>query len=53
VPWLKRIGIADHIRGLAKDKMQASFIVLKKADDEPKLFLMLEVMDKIFIKAHS
>ena len=38
---------------MKKDEMHASFMVLKNADDEPELFLMLEVMDEIFIEAHS
>jgi hypothetical protein len=33
--------------------MYASFTVLKNTDDEPELFLILEVMDEIFIEAHS
>ncbi|KUJ08145.1 uncharacterized protein LY89DRAFT_764883 [Mollisia scopiformis] len=43
VPWLRRIGIEEHTRGLKKDEMHASFAVPKNADDEPELFLMLEL----------
>jgi superfamily II DNA or RNA helicase len=53
VPWLRRTGIEEHTRGLKKDEMHASFAVPKTADDEPELFLMLEVMDEIFSEAHS
>ena len=53
VPWLRRTGIKEHTRGLKKDEMHASFIVPKNADDEPELFLILEVMDKIFTEVHS
>jgi hypothetical protein len=38
---------------LKKDEMHSSFTVPKTADDEPELFLMLEVMDEIFIEVHS
>jgi superfamily II DNA or RNA helicase len=53
MPWLRRTGIEEHTRGLKKDEMHASFAVPKTADDEPELFLMLEVMDEIFSEAHS
>jgi hypothetical protein len=53
VPWLRRTGIEEHTRGLKKDEMHASFAVPKTAESEPALFLMLEVMDEIFIEAHS
>jgi hypothetical protein len=53
VPWLRRTGIEEHTRGLKKDEMHASFTVPRNADDEPELFLMLEVMDEIFTEAHS
>jgi hypothetical protein len=53
VPWLRRTGIEEHTRGLKKDEIHASFTVLKNADDEPELFLILEVMDEIFIEAYS
>jgi hypothetical protein len=33
--------------------MHASFTILKNADDEPELFLILEVIDEIFTEAHS
>jgi hypothetical protein len=53
VPWLRRTGIEEHTRGLKKDEMHASFLAPRNADDEPELFLILEVMDEIFLKAHS
>ena len=53
VPWLRRTGIEGHTRGLKKDEMHASFAIPKGAESEPELFLMLEVMDKIFREAHS
>jgi hypothetical protein len=53
VPWLRRIGIEEYTRGLKKDEIHASFTVLKNTDDELKLFLILEVMDEIFIEAYS
>jgi hypothetical protein len=52
VPWLRRTGIGDNTRGL-KDEMHASFAVPKNAEREPKLFLMLAVIDEIFTEAHS
>jgi hypothetical protein len=53
VPWLRRISIEEYTRGLKKDEIHASFIVLKNTDDEPELFLILEVIDEIFTEAHS
>ncbi|KUJ19611.1 uncharacterized protein LY89DRAFT_780523 [Mollisia scopiformis] len=53
VPWLRRTGIEEHTRGLKKDEMHASFAVPKTAESEPELFLMLEIIDEIFIEAHS
>ncbi len=53
MPWLRRTGIEEHTRGLKKDEMHASFAVPKAAESEPELVLMLEVMDEIFIEAHS
>jgi superfamily II DNA or RNA helicase len=53
VPWLRRTGIEEHTRGLKKDEMHASFALPKDAESEPELFLMLEVMDEIFIEAHG
>jgi hypothetical protein len=53
VLWLRRTGIEEYTRSLKKDEIHASFTVLKNADDEPELFLILEVMDEIFIEAHS
>jgi hypothetical protein len=38
---------------LKKDKMYTSFLVLKNAESKPELFLILEVMDKIFTEAYS
>jgi hypothetical protein len=51
--WLRRTSIKEHMQGLKKDEMHASFIILKTTESEPKLFLMLKVMDEIFIKAHN
>ncbi len=53
VLWLRRIGIKEHTRGLKKDKIYASFAILKTTESEPELFLILEVIDEIFIEAHS
>ena len=54
VPWLGRTGIENHVRGLGKDEMHASFALPKSADEgEPELFLMLEVMDEILAEAHG
>jgi hypothetical protein len=33
--------------------MHASFVLPKDAESEPELFLILEVMDEIFIEAHG
>ncbi len=52
--WLRQTGIKEYTRGLKKNEMHASFIVPKKAaESEPELVLMLEVIDEIFIEAHS
>ena len=53
VPWLQRTGIVEHVRGLEKDRIHASIAVPRNADDEPALFLMLEVMEEILRAAHS
>jgi hypothetical protein len=53
VPWLRRTGIEEHTRGLKKDEIHASFAAPKDTESEPELFLILEVMDEIFIEAHS
>jgi hypothetical protein len=53
VPWLIRTGIEEHTRGLKKDEMHAFFAVPKITESEPELFLMLEVINEIFIKAYS
>jgi len=47
VPWLRRTGIADHVRGLEKDEIRASFIEPRDSDSEPELFLMLDVLHEI------
>jgi hypothetical protein len=41
------------MQGLKKDKIYASFAILKTIKSKPELFLILEVIDKIFIKAYS
>jgi hypothetical protein len=38
---------------LKKNEMHISFVVSKTAKSEPELFLMLEVMNEIFVEAHS
>jgi hypothetical protein len=38
---------------LKKDEMHASFAMPKITESEPELFLMLKVMDEIFIEAHN
>lgn len=53
MPWLRRTGIKEHIRGLKKDEIHASFTVLKATESEPELVLMLKVIDEIFIEAYS
>ena len=53
VPWLRRTGIAEHIKGLKKDEIHASFALPKNGESEPELFLMLGVMDEILSEAHS
>ena len=53
VPWLRRTSIEEHTRGLQKDEMRASFMVPIDAASEPELFLMVDVMGKIFLEAHS
>jgi hypothetical protein len=51
--WLRQTGIEEHIWSLKKDEIHTSFAVLKTTKSEPKLFLILEVIDKIFTEAHS
>ncbi len=53
VLWLIRTGIEKHTRGLKKDEIHASFAMPKTTESEPELFLMLEVIDEIFIEAYS
>ncbi|PMD22415.1 hypothetical protein NA56DRAFT_658321 [Hyaloscypha hepaticicola] len=53
VPWLIRTGIKEYTRDLKKDEMHVSFAVSKTTESEPELFLILEVMDEIFIEAYS
>ena len=38
---------------MKKDEMYTSFAMLKNAESEPELFLILEVMDEIFTEAYS
>ncbi len=57
MPWLRRTDIPDHVRGLRKDEVYASFALPKCTEDagdagEPELSLMLE-MDEVFAEAHS
>jgi hypothetical protein len=52
-PWLMRTRIEEHTRGIRKDEMHALVAVLKSAEEEPELFLMLEVMDEILSEAHG
>jgi hypothetical protein len=53
MPWLQRTGIKDCLEGLDKEQIQASFSLPKSADNEPELFLILEIMDEILSEAHS
>ncbi|KFZ20411.1 hypothetical protein V501_00159 [Pseudogymnoascus sp. VKM F-4519 (FW-2642)] len=53
MPWLQRTGIKDCLEGLEKEQIQASFSLPRKAEDEPGLSLILEVMDEILSEAHS
>ncbi len=53
MPWLQRTGIKDCLEGLDKEQIQASLSLPKSADNEPELFLILEVMDEILSEAHS
>jgi hypothetical protein len=41
------------MQGLKKNEIYISFIILKDTKREPKLFLILEVIDEIFIKTHN
>ncbi|KAM0271094.1 hypothetical protein ACHAQH_009227 [Verticillium albo-atrum] len=56
VPWLGRIGIADHLRGLDKGEIQAAFAVPRKGDDisseEPELGAILDGMDEVLTETH-
>jgi hypothetical protein len=53
VLWLRQTGIEGYMWGLKKNEIHTSFAVPKTAETEPELFLMLEVMDKIFAEMHS
>jgi hypothetical protein len=53
MPWLRWTSIEEHTRGLKKDEMHASFAMPKITESEPELFLILEVINEIFIEAHS
>lgn len=53
MPWLRRTGIEEHTQGLQKDEMHSFFVVLKPAESEPKLSLMLSVMDELLSEVHS
>jgi hypothetical protein len=41
------------MQGLKKDEIYAFFAVLKTANNKPELFLILEVIDEIFLEAHN
>ena len=53
VPWLRQTSIAEHIKGLKKDEIHASFALPKNGESEPELFLMLGVIDEILLEVHS
>ena len=53
MPWLQRTGIIECLEGLDKEQIQASFALPKKADSEPELSLILEVMDELLSEAHG
>jgi hypothetical protein len=53
MPWLRRTGIKEHTRGLKKNEIHVSFLAPRNTNDEPELFLMLEVIDEIFLEAYS
>jgi hypothetical protein len=38
---------------LKKDEIYVSFAVPKTTNNKPKLFLILEVIDEIFLEAHN
>jgi hypothetical protein len=38
---------------LKKDEIYTSFAIPKTAESKPELFLILEVIDKIFIEAYN
>ena len=38
---------------MKKDEIHASFTIPKTAESEPELFLILEVMDEIFIEIYN
>ena len=51
VPWLRTTGIADHIKGLHKEEIQAAMALPR--DGEATLSVILASMDEIFHEAHS
>jgi predicted nucleotidyltransferase len=53
VPWLRRTDIKEYIRDLKKNKIYISFIILKTTKSESELFLILEIIDEIFIEVYS
>lgn len=51
VPWLKITGIAEHIRGLQKDEIQAA-IAFPSANEDSILPTILDEMEQILQTAH-
>jgi hypothetical protein len=50
---LRQTGIKEYTRDLKKDKIYTSFTIPKITESEPELFLILEVIDKIFIEIYN
>lgn len=51
--WFRPTDIEEYMRDLKKNEIYIFFVISKNIKSEPELFLILEVMDKIFIKAYN
>jgi hypothetical protein len=51
VPWLREIGIADHIRSLRKDEIRTA-IAVPRSGDESELHTIIDAMESLLRDAH-
>ena len=50
---MRRTDIKEYIRDLKKNEIYISFTILKTTKSESELFLILEIIDEIFIEVYS